>query len=295
MGVFVELIASLGAIELSILTAIIVIVFFAVTQPWRSGGASERSAVEKLIRPPEDLEVDDISKSADNDHDEESVARIPYHHDKLSDSDMLARSQRFYEQMNARRSVRVFSKQTVSIDIIKNIVRTAGTSPSGAHLQPWTFAIVSNAEVKSAIRKVVEEEEEINYAKRMGEKWVKDVTRFSPQDSINWIKPYLEEAPYLIVVLKHAYQIKPNGERQETYYNEISTSIAVGLLLAAIQMAGLVTVTTTPLNAGLAIRQILDRPANEKVSLLLPVGHPASDATIPDLKRKPLEEIMQLF
>lgn len=107
-----------------------------------------------------------------------------------------------------------------------------GTSPSGAHLQPWTFAVVCDAEIKSAIRRVVEEEEEINYAKRMGEKWVKDVTRLNT----NWIKPYLDEAPYLIVVLKQTYQIKANGERQETYYNEISTSIAAGLLLAAIQV-----------------------------------------------------------
>uniref|UniRef100_A0A914VS62 Uncharacterized protein n=1 Tax=Plectus sambesii TaxID=2011161 RepID=A0A914VS62_9BILA len=118
--------ASLGAIELSIFTAIIVIVFFAVTQPWRSGGASERPFEEKLIWLPEDLEVDDVSKCAADDHHKDSIARIPYYHDKLSNSDMLTRSQRFYEQMNARRSVRIFSKQTVSSDIIKDIVRTAG-------------------------------------------------------------------------------------------------------------------------------------------------------------------------
>ncbi|TMS38188.1 hypothetical protein L596_004964 [Steinernema carpocapsae] len=131
----------------------------------------------------------------------------------------------------------------------------------------------------------------MNYSRRMGAKWVLDVSHLN----VNWNKPYLTEAPFLIVVMKQIFQETESGDKQPTYYNEISTCIAVGILLAAIQNCGLVTVTTTPLNSGTQIREVLQRPVNEKVVLLLPVGYPAINACVPDLKRKALEDIIQLY
>ena len=150
-----------------------------------------------------------------------------------------------------------------------------------------TMAIILIPEVKSEIRKIIEEEEEINYRKRMGSQWV---DKLKPIGT-DWCKPYLEDAPYLILVFKQVYSITPEG-KQPHYYNEISTCIATGILLAAIHHAGLVTVTTTPLNCGSRLRVLLERPVNEKLLVLLPVGFPAAGATVPDLKRKSVDEIM---
>ncbi|XP_073483886.1 iodotyrosine deiodinase 1 isoform X2 [Aquarana catesbeiana] len=163
-----------------------------------------------------------------------------------------------------------------------------GTSPSGAHTEPWTFVVVQDPEVKHRIREIIEEEEEVNYRKRMGDKWVNDLKRLRT----NWVKEYLDTAPYLILVFKQVYGILSSDRKKTHYYNEISVSIACGILLAAIQHAGLVTVTTTPLNCGPRLRVLLERPVNEKLLMLLPVGYPSKDATVPDLKRKPLKDIM---
>lgn len=209
----------------------------------------------------------------------------------ISDDEAMLKSQLFYEKMKRRRSVRSFSTRPVSPKLILNLIKTAGTAPSGANLQPWTFCVIGKADIKSRIRAIVEAEEQINYSRRMGARWVLDVAHLS----VNWCKPYLTEAPFLIVIMKQTYQIDANGERHPTYYNEISVSIAAGILIAAIQNAGLVTVTTTPLNAGHSIRDLLNRPKNEKVLLLLPVGYPAESATVPDIKRKVVEEIIRFY
>ncbi|KMQ89500.1 iodotyrosine dehalogenase 1 [Lasius niger] len=137
-------------------------------------------------------------------------------------------------------------------------------------------------------RSIVEQEEEINYKKRMGVKWTTDL---SPLRT-NWIKEYLTIAPYLILVFKQTYGTLPNGKKKVHYYHEMSVSIACGILITAIQYAGLVTLTSTPLNCGPAIRSLLGRPSNEKLVLLLPVGYPAENAIVPDLQRKPLSEIL---
>lgn len=215
---------------------------------------------------------------------------IPYKLDHLTDEEMIARSKEFYETMNKRRSVREFSKEPVPVEVIENIIKTAGTSPSGAHSEPWTFVVVRDPKIKSQIRDIVEEEEYHNYDRRMGEKWVKDLKFVRT----NHEKPYLEDAPYIIIVMKQQYHVGEDGIKYAHYYYEISTAVAAGMLVAAIHKAGLVTVTTTPLNAGVALRELLGRPENEKVMLLLPVGHPAQDATVPDVQRKPLEKIMVL-
>lgn len=215
---------------------------------------------------------------------------IPYCPKRLSETEMTARSKSFYEQLNKRRSVRMFSSDPVPLEVIENIVRAAGTSPSGAHSEPWTFVVVQDQKVKAHIREIIEQEEYLNYDRRMGDKWVSDLKFVRTNNE----KPYLEEAPYLILVMKQQYHIDDDGVRYSHYYYEISTAIAAGVLITAIHNAGLVTVTTTPLNSGGALRELLGRPANEKVMLLLPVGYPAQDAEVPDVGRKPLEKIMVL-
>ncbi|XP_019061441.1 iodotyrosine deiodinase 1 isoform X2 [Fukomys damarensis] len=163
-----------------------------------------------------------------------------------------------------------------------------GTAPSGAHTEPWTFVVVKDPDMKHRIRGIIEEEEKINYMKRMGPRWVTDLKRLRT----NWIKEYLDSAPVLILIFKQVHGFAANGKKKIHYYNEISVSIACGILLAALQNAGLVTVTTTPLNCGPRLRMLLGRPLREKLLMLLPVGYPSKEATVPDLRRKTLDQIM---
>uniref|UniRef100_A0AAY5JZT1 iodotyrosine deiodinase n=1 Tax=Esox lucius TaxID=8010 RepID=A0AAY5JZT1_ESOLU len=220
--------------------------------------------------------------------EEEELCHVPYLGSRYPVEVMVQRSQDFYNLMNQRRSVRFISPEPVPRQVIDNVILTAGTAPSGAHTEPWTFVVVSDPEVKHQVRLVVEEEEEVNYRHRMGDKWVSDLQRLRT----NWVKEYLDVAPYLVLVFKQTYGIAAGGKKKTHYYNEISVSISCGLLLAALQNAGLVTVTTTPLNCGPKLRLLLQRPANEKLLMLLPVGYPASNATVPDLTRKPLDDIV---
>lgn len=213
---------------------------------------------------------------------------IPYTPQRFSADNMILKSREYYRTLNKRRSVRFFSKESVPLEVIENVVRAAGTAPSGAHCEPWTFVVIRDPKIKSQIRDIVEQEEYLNYDRRMGDKWVNDLQFVRTTNE----KLYLEEAPYIIIIMKQQYHIGEGRVRHPHYYYEISTAIAAGFLLTAIHMAGLVTVTTTPLNAGVALRELLGRPDSEKVMLLLPVGFPAEDATVPDISRKPLEQIM---
>ncbi|XP_072032647.1 iodotyrosine deiodinase-like [Amphiura filiformis] len=222
--------------------------------------------------------------------DLESGKHIPYSIERYGEDEMKKRSQEFYLEMNKRRSVRYFSNEPVPLEVIENIVRTAGTSPSGAHTEPWTYVVVADPEMKAQIRDLIEDEERVNYEKRMGQKWVDDLKPIGT----TWKKPYMTTVPYLIIVFKQVYGLTDSGHRKTHYYHEISTSISVGMLLLAIHHAGLVTLTSTPMNAGPRLRVLLERPANEKVVLLLPVGYPAENALVPDFKRKPLDEVMVL-
>ena len=164
-------------------------------------------------------------------------------------------------------------------------------STVGAHTEPWTFAVVHDPVVKSKLREIIEKEEYVNYDRRMGEKWVQELKFISTDHE----KPYLEEAPYVIVVFKQPYRITPDGNKHVHYYYEISTAISTGILITAIHNAGLVSVTTTPMNAGGSIRELLGRPEHEKVMLVLPVGYPADNATVPGITRKPLDDIMVMI
>ncbi|XP_006185515.2 iodotyrosine deiodinase 1 isoform X1 [Camelus ferus] len=222
---------------------------------------------------------------------EEDVEHIPFSHTRYPEREMVRRSQEYYELLSKRRSVRFISNEQVPMEVIDNVIKAAGTAPSGAHTEPWTFVVVKDPDTKHQIREIIEEEEEINYLKRMGPRWVTDLRKFRT----NWIKEYLDTAPVLILVFKQVHGFAANGKKKIHYYNEISVSIACGILLAALQNAGLVTVTTTPLNCGSRLRVLLGRPANEKLLMLLPVGYPSEDATVPDLTRKPLDQIMLFY
>ncbi|XP_015671407.1 iodotyrosine deiodinase 1 [Protobothrops mucrosquamatus] len=230
----------------------------------------------------------DLHAEDEDDDEWNELVHIPFSTERYSEEDMVKRSKDFYELLKKRRSVRFISDEPVPREVIDNVIKAAGTSPSGAHTEPWTFVVVNNKEVKHKIREIIEEEEEMNYMKRMGDRWVNDLKRLRT----NWIKEYLDRAPYLILIFKQVYGILPDGKKKTHYYNEISVSIACGILLAALQNVGLVTVTTTPLNCGPRLRVLLERPANEKLLLLLPVGYPSKDATVPNLSRKPLNNIM---
>ncbi|CAB3403534.1 unnamed protein product [Caenorhabditis bovis] len=217
---------------------------------------------------------------------------IPYRVPYLDAEATLRNSQIFYEEMKMRRSCRQFSARAVPLKVIQNLIKTAGTSPSVGNLQPWTFCVVSNDSIKLLIRKMLEADERGNLVSRKkGAAWVVDVSQL--QDT--WRRPYITDAPFLLVVCHEIFK-EVNGKPERVFhYNQISTSIAVGILLAAIHNAGLSTVVTSPLNAGPDISRILRRPENESVLLLLPLGYAAEDVMVPDLKRKPVEHITKLY
>lgn len=215
---------------------------------------------------------------------------IPYPHIQRSDEEILQCSKVFYEQMNKRRSLRFFSDRPIEKAVIEQLILTASAAPSGAHKQPWTFCAVSDPFIKSEIKKAAEKEEYVNYNGRMSEEWLEDLTPFGT----NWEKPFLEIAPWLIVLFKKAYDLNEDGSKAKNYYVNESVGIAAGFLITAIHQAGLVTLTHTPSPMNF-LQTLLQRPENERPYLLLPVGHPAEDATVPVLKRKALNEVSVFY
>lgn len=215
---------------------------------------------------------------------------IAYQPKLYSEDQMKQRSQDFYQQMNERRSVREYSNQNFDISILENIIKTANTAPSGAHKQPWTFCVISDPEIKSEIRKAAEAEEYENYTRRMTETWKKDLEPFGTDH----IKPFLEIAPYLVVVMKHSYEFGENNEKLNNYYVNESVGIAVGFLLSAIHNAGLFALTHTP-SPMKFLKKILNRPQNETPFLLIPVGLPAENLQVPSIKRKNLDQIISRY
>ena len=212
---------------------------------------------------------------------------LPLRFVRLSEDEQLARSRAFLEQMRERRTVREFSPEPLPVELIENAIATAGTAPSGAHQQPWTFVVISDPDVKRRIRVAAEEEEQRSYEGRMPDEWLEALRRLGT----DWRKPHIEEAPYLIVVFEQAYGIHADGTKFKHYYVRESVGIAVGFLLASLHQAGLATLTHTPSPMGF-VREILERPENERPYVLVPVGYPAAGCTVPDLERKALEEIL---
>ncbi len=215
---------------------------------------------------------------------------VRYSHVHYEPSEMVERSNSFHKWLDTRRSVREFSDKPVPKEVIDNIIRSASTAPSGAHKQPWTFCVVSNSEIKSKIREAAEKEEYESYNGRMSESWLKDLQPLGT----DWHKPFLEIAPYLIIVFKKAYEFGPNSEKLNNYYVNESVGLAAGFLLTAIHDAGLVTLTHTPSPMNF-LTKILDRPENERPFLLLPVGYEADEVYVPDLTRKPLDQVVVYY
>lgn len=215
---------------------------------------------------------------------------IPYKSFEVSKEEMIKSTKTYYEKINQRRSLREFSDKPVAKEVIENIIMAANCAPSGANKQPWTFCAVSSAEVKKNIRLAAEKEEYEGYHGRMSEEWLEDLKPFGT----DWNKPFLETAPWLIVIFKQVYEIDEQGIRHNNYYVNESVGLATGFLLNAVHEAGLGALTHTPSPMNFLAKE-LDRPANERPFLLIPVGYPAEDAKVPNITRKPLENIVKWY
>lgn len=211
---------------------------------------------------------------------------ISYSKESFETNEMELRSQVFYKWMDKRRTVREFSDKPIPKKVIENILLTASTAPSGAHKQPWTFCVVTDATLKTKIREAAEVEERESYDGRMTEEWLNDLQPIGT----DWQKPFLEIAPYLIIVFKRNYEPEAHNHKHKNYYVTESCGLACGFLLAAIHNAGLVALTHTPSPMNF-LTKILNRPENEKPFLLIPVGYPAEECWVPDLERKNIDEI----
>ena len=211
---------------------------------------------------------------------------VPLEWNELPEDEMKQRATALYEQMNLRRTTRHFSERTVPRELIEKAIMCASTAPSGAHLQPWTFVAVSNAEMKMKMREAAEIEEEKTYSERMPEAW-QEVLQPLGTDAV---KEHMTTAPWLVILFRQSKRMRPNGEFGPTYYSTESCGTAAGMFIQAIHNMGLVTLTHTPSPMGF-LREILGRPAHEHAMLVMPVGYPAEDAAVPNLSRKPLEDV----
>ncbi len=212
---------------------------------------------------------------------------VPLAFERMPLDESRARARDFYDQMKRRRTTRHFSPEPVPRELIEYAILTAATAPSGAHQQPWTFVAVADPAVKDRIRQAAEEEERLNYAGRMPPDWIEAVRPLGTDQN----KPHLTDAPWVVVLFRQIYGLASGGVRRSYYYTQESVGIAAGMFITAVHHIGLVTLTHTPSPMGF-LGTLLDRPSNEKAYLVLPVGYPADGASVPDLRRKKLEEIV---
>jgi iodotyrosine deiodinase len=215
-----------------------------------------------------------------------AVKFSPFAFQELSPEEMLRRSAAFKNQMLHRRTVRQFSDRPVPRTIIEDCLRVAGSAPSGANFQPWHFVVVTEPELKGRIREAAEKEERAFYHGRAPQEWLDALAPLGTDEH----KPYLETAPYLIVIFAENYGISPCGEKIKNYYTAESVGIATGLLIAAVHNAGLVSLTHTPSPMGF-LNKLLGRPVNERPFLILVVGYPSPDAVVPAITKKTFPEI----
>jgi nitroreductase len=219
---------------------------------------------------------------------EPQYPHLPLTFTRTPPADQLRASREFLERLSTRRSVRQFSPEPVPLELIQNAIRVAGSAPSGANQQPWRFVVVGDPTLKRKIRLAAEAEEKANYERRFPDEWLQALKPFGT----DWHKDFLEIAPWLIVLFRIDFGL--DGERRvKHYYANESVGIAAGMLLAALHWAGLASLTHTPSPMGF-LAEILDRPPNERPFLLIPVGYPAPDATVPVIRKKPLDEILVL-
>ena len=209
---------------------------------------------------------------------------------ELPEEEMKSQALNFFNSMNKRRTTRHFSDRDVPRELIEYAIKTAGTAPSGAHLQPWIFVAISNKDLKNKIRQAAEDEERKTYSDRMPEAWAELLRPLGT----DYVKEHITDAPWIIVVFRQTKRIRENGEIGPTYYSQESCGIAIGLFIAAIQNMGLVTLTHTP-SPMKFLRKLLRRPEHEHAMLLMPVGYPADNAKVPNLTRKNINEISEWF
>ena len=201
-------------------------------------------------------------------------------------AEMRARARAFCELMSRRRTVRDFSDRAIPGGVIEACLETANAAPSGANMQPWHFSIVRDPAIKHQIRVAAEAEERKSYEQRMPDEWLQALAPLG----VDWHKPFLEVVPWIVVVFEELFGYYDDGRKRKNYYVRESVGIACGMFITALHQMGLVTLTHTPSPMNF-LREILGRPKNEKPYILFPVGYPAADARVPDLRRKSLEEV----
>lgn len=212
---------------------------------------------------------------------------VPYRPPRVPIDEVAQRARAFYEMLDTRRSVRMFSDEPVPRSVIDDIIRAASTAPSGAHRQPWRFVVVGDAATKRAIREAAEAEEAKNYGGRLPPDWLEALAPLGTDEN----KPYLEVAPWLVVLFEERYGVNPDGSHRKNFYVKESVGIAAGMFVAAVHAAGLATLTHTPSPMAF-LAKVLGRPENERPFALFPVGYPAEGCEVPDLERKPLDEVV---
>ena len=214
---------------------------------------------------------------------------VPYAGPHYSETESRERADLFYELMDSRRSVRQYSDRPVPRELVEAAIATAGTAPSGAHQQPWTFVLIGDAETKRLIREAAEEEERTNYLEgRMPEDWQRAIARLGT----GWRKDYLEVVPWIVVLFEQRFGLDDDGLRTKHYYVKESVGIAAGMFIAALHNMGLATLTHTPSPMAF-LTKLLGRPANERPFVVFPIGYPAEEAVVPVLGRKSLDEIIK--
>ncbi|MCP4304055.1 MAG: nitroreductase family protein [bacterium] len=213
---------------------------------------------------------------------------VPYDQPRRTVDEMTQRATGFYELLNTRRSVRSFATDPVPQELVERAVMAASTAPSGAHRQPWTFVLVGDPALKTRIRQAAEDEETENYqGGRLPAEWREALAPLGTDSG----KPYLEDAPWLVILFEQRYGVAENGDTIKNYYVKESVGIAAGIFVAAIHNMGLSTLTHTPSPMAFLTR-ILNRPENERPFALFPVGFPVPGCTVPDLTRKSRDGVL---
>ena len=207
--------------------------------------------------------------------------------ERLGPDQMLATAHALLDRLWSRRSVRTFSTDPIDRELVESVLRIASSAPSGAHLQPWTWVVVTDPDTKRELRAAAEEEERAFYRERAPEEWLEALAPLGTDE----VKTHLTDAPYVVVLFRHRYEVTEDGRKRRNYYSAESCGIAAGFFIAAVHLAGLATLPHTPSPMGF-LSELLDRPDNEQAFLVLPVGYPAPDTRVPDIERKPLDDVV---
>ena len=213
---------------------------------------------------------------------------VPYRPSRIPVGEVQERAELFYDLLDTRRSVRMFSPDPVPREAIERAIATASTAPSGAHRQPWTFVLIGDPDTKRQIREAAEEEERTNYeGGRLPDDWREALEPLGT----DWHKDFLETVPWIVVLFEQRYGLDADGNRLKHFYVKESVGIACGIFIAAIHQMGLATLTHTPSPMAF-LTKLLGRPENERPFAMLPIGYPSDDCVVPDLKRKSLDEVI---